>query len=288
MNIKWQEGAPAPVKDAFHTAVLCNGKVYIGGGSISSDRIDIYTPANNSWSPSPIKLSYGYFAMTTLNNQLITAGGMDRSHKVTSKIFSLDGNHLKEFTNMITPRRSATDAGYCKILIITGGVDGKGSTLVSTELFDSSKGQWYNTGDLPSPHYGLQSVIVDNTVYLLGGADAGHSYSKKVFSASLDNLYNHHLKWIIQNDTPGHSSAPVSIQGKHLLTVGGVKENKATRDIHMFNKVSHHWEVIGQTNSGRQGPAAVSVADTKIVVVGGEDNSILNTNTVWIGLLEPL
>jgi len=116
------------VKGAYHTAVLCDGKVYIGGGNNSgvlgsSYRIDVYTPANNSWSPSPINTTCYYFAMTTLNNQLITAGGMDRSNKVTNKIFSLDGDHLKEYTRMITPRSFTTAAGHKGTMIITGGIN---------------------------------------------------------------------------------------------------------------------------------------------------------------------
>ena len=30
VNIKWEEGAPAPVATAFHTAVLYNGAIYVG------------------------------------------------------------------------------------------------------------------------------------------------------------------------------------------------------------------------------------------------------------------
>jgi len=179
VNIKWQDGAPVPVRHASHTAVLCDGKVYIGGGHEAgwnpSYRIDVYTPANNSWSPSPINTTCYWFAMTTLNNQLITAGGMDRSGKVTNKIFSLDGDHLKECTRMIMPRCWATAVGYQGTLIITGGEDNQDRRLATTELFDSttkgwfSTGQWYTTSNLPLPHYRLRSAIIDNTLYLLGG-----------------------------------------------------------------------------------------------------------------------
>jgi len=68
VNIKWQDGAPVPMKGGYHTAVFCDGKVYIGGGDETgrrSYRIDVYTPANNSWSPSPIYTTYSYFASTT-------------------------------------------------------------------------------------------------------------------------------------------------------------------------------------------------------------------------------
>jgi len=277
------------VRGASHTAVLCDGKVYIGGGYEVGRplyRIDVYTPANNSWSPS-INTTYYYFSMTTLNNQLITAGGRDRSDKVTNKIFSLDGDHLKEYTRMITPRWLTTAAGHKGTMIITGGRDDQYRKLSTTELFDSNTGQWYTTSNLPLPHSGLHSVIIDNILYLLGGSKQD-GMSPVVFSAPLDTLSSHQLKWSLQQDTPWCHSVPVSIQGRHLLTVGGVKKIGSsyvcTSNIHMFNKV---WEFIGQIPSARSVPAVVSIADNKIVVVGGYDNKVHCTNTVWIGSCEP-
>ena len=299
VNIKWQDGAPAPVGIVDHTAVWCGGKVYIGGGDedsvgsfigTTSYRIDIYSATNNSWNPSPINTSYKYFAMTTLNNQLITAGGRDRRDKVTNKIFSLDGDNLKEYTRMISPRSHATVAGHQGTLIITGGEDAQYMTLATTELFNSTTGQWYTTSDLPLPHYRLHSVIVKNTIYLLGGYTKANNMSPAVFAAALDTLSSHKLQWSSQQDTPWCRSAPVSIQGE-LLTVGGEKKTRSgyvhTSDINKFNKVSHDWEVIGQIPSARWSPAAVSIADNKIVVVGGKNDKVHYTNTVWIGSCEP-
>ena len=31
VNIKWEEGTPAPVATVAHTAVLFNGAIYVGG-----------------------------------------------------------------------------------------------------------------------------------------------------------------------------------------------------------------------------------------------------------------
>jgi len=303
LNIKWQDGAPMPWPEgvANHTAVLCDEKVYIGGGVETgygvtrcdpSNRIDVYTPANNSWSPSPIKTSYHYFAMTTLNNQVITAGGKDGDNEATNKIFSLDGDHLKEYTRMVTPRFYTTAAGYQGILIITGGKEGEYRILATTELFDSTTEQWYTTSNLPLPHYCLHSVIVHNTLFLLGGMIQDKQSSTAVFTAPLDTISSHQLNWSSQQNTPWCYSAPVSIQGKLLLIVGGEKKKGyrqyvCTSDIHMFNQVSHSWEVIGQIPLARGGPTAVCVADHKIVVIGGSDDSVQCTNTVWIGSYKP-
>ena len=220
MNNKWEEGAPAPVGCYGHTAVWLNGLVYVGGGWKTGYQlsyiINCYDPVNNSWSSS-INTAYCDFAMTTLNNKLVTAGGRDRSDKITSQILLLDAGQLKNYINMITARSHATAAGHQGMLIITGGVDDKGKILSSTELFDSNNDQWYKCSDLPQPHYWLQSVIVDNILYLLSGIDEGYRNSTVVFTAPLNTLSTHQLKWNTHQDTPWCCSAPVSVNGTHLL-----------------------------------------------------------------------
>ena len=241
-----------------HTAVWLNGLVYVGGGYEglleSSYIINCYDPVNNSWSSS-INTTYSYFAMTTLNNKLVTAGGKDRSDKGTTQVFTLNAGQLKKYTKMITARSDATAAGHQGMLIITGGYDDEGKTLSSTELFDSNNGQWYKCSDLPQPHYYLQSVIVDNILYVLGGLNKDDRYSSAVFTAPLDTLSIHQLKWNTHQDTPWCASAPVSVNGTHLLIVGGYKhiggKDTVTSDIHKLNKVSHSWEAIGHIPSAR-------------------------------------
>ena len=285
MNIKWEEGAHAPVDRSNHTAVWLNGLVFVGGGLESGYKasyiINCYDPVNNSWSSS-INSPHSHFAMTTLNNKLVTAAGWDRDHKRTNQILIMDAVQLKNYTKMITARSHATAAGHQGMLIITGGEDDKGKTLSSTELFDSNNGQWHKCSDLPQPHSSLKSVIVDNILYLLGGFKSD-DVSPAVITAPLDTLPTHQLKWNTQQDTPRSFSAPVSICDTNLLIVGGIR----TSDIHKFNKVSHSWEAIGHIPSARYQSAAVSTPDNRIIVIGGENDKHMATNTVWIGSCEP-
>ena len=115
MNIKWEEGAPAPVGLRDHTAVWLNGLVYVGGGrEIGNEEsyiINCYDPVKNSWSSS-INTIYCDFSMTTLNNKLVTAGGQDRSGKKTNQILTMDADQLKNYTKMITAKSYATAAGH--------------------------------------------------------------------------------------------------------------------------------------------------------------------------------
>jgi len=69
--------------------------------------------------------------------------------------------------------------------------------------------------------------------------------------------------------------------------VGGYKNTVAIQDLHMFNKVSHSWKVVGRIPSSRRDLAAAGVADNKIFVIGGRDDKGQYANTVWIGSCEP-
>ena len=282
------------MSDAAHTAVWLNGLVYMGGGietgGKNSFTINCYDPVNNSW--SSINSPYCLFAMTILNNKLLIAGGTDKSNKRTNQILTMDAGQLKNYTKMITARSLATATGHQGMLIITGGRDDTGKVLSSTHLFDSNNGQWwYICNDLPQPQYRLKSAIVDNILYLLGGADKSLSSSPAVFTAPLDTLSRHQLKWKTHQDTPYCSSAPVSVHGTHLLIVGGRKMRKKDyihcSDVYKLNEVSHSWEAIGHIPSARSLSAAVSTADNRVIVIGGVNDKGEHTNTVWIGSCDP-
>ena len=290
MNIKWKEGTPAPVNCYNHTAVWLNELVYVGSGyetvSEASYTINCYNPVNNSWN-SPTKTPCFRFAMTTLNNKLLIVGGEDISYKRTDQILMMDAGKLNKYTKMIMARSCATAVGHQGMLIITGGRDVKGKITSSTELFDSNNGQWCSCSDLPQPHYWLKSVIVDNILYLLGGTNKYYAYSPAVFTAPLDTLSMHRLNWNTEQDSPWCGLTPVCVNSTHLLTVGGFNKGTCTSDILKFNKVSNNWEAMGHIPSERFRPAAVSTADNKVIVIGGENEKREYTNTVWVGSYEP-
>ena len=130
-------------------------------------------------------------------------------------------------------------------------------------------------------------MIVNSNLYLLGGVNKGGYYSPAVFTAPLDTLSTHQLKWNTHQDTPWYASAPVSVNGTHLLIVGGCKDDNCTSDIHKLNKTSHGWEAIGHIPSARDSSTAVSTADNRVIVIGGVNDKRKATNTVWIGSCEP-
>lgn len=281
-----------PVKRAYHTAVWLNELVYVGGGYESdqhgSHRIHIYNPVEDSWS-SPISSPQSLFAMTVVDDYLIIAGGEDKTCKITNKLLVMDDDQLKEYATLRTPRKLATAFGHEKMLIIVGGENERHVKLSTTELLDINTEQWHICSPLPSPHYWLRSVILDNTVYLLGGLDKDGNHSSIVFAASLETLSSHQLKWTSSTNTPWCSSAPLCISHSCLVVVGGVKDtnettkskDKLTTNICHLNKLNCDWEVIGDIPLIRHAVAAVSLING-IIIFGGNNTTRQCTDNVWI------
>ena len=296
-TVKWEELASLAVGRNTHTAVLLGGVVYVGGGlegrnsddDQDSYRLDVYNLTTNQWSPSPITTPYRYFAMTVLDNKLVTAGGATKDNESVKKVVFLNAGQWKDYSEMPTARYCATAVGYCSMLIVVGGtseVEGEWPRVSTTELLDITNGCWYACNNLPSPHQQMQAVIINDKLYLLGGVDKDHRVSPQVFVSSLDTLSTHQLNWQSAPNTPLCGSAPVVLYNKFLLTVGGGKEDdSATSDVYIFSPSTDQWKHLTSIPSARGYPAVVGVAEN-ILVIGGVNTDNEYSNTVWLGILE--
>ena len=232
--------------------------------------------------------------MTVLDDKLIIAGGETKIdyNKVTSKVLVLDKGEWKDYGAMPTARRSAAAVGYQSMLIIVGGdtkVKGERILLATAEILDTTNGCWYTCDHLPVPHCQPKFTIINNTLYLLGEVNENLNPSPQVFSASLDNLSRHQLKWQSLPDIPWRFSAPVVLYNKFLLTVGGRQpsdDNSQTNEVCAFNSLTGLWKRITNIPSARSFPAVVDVAENKIIVLGGLTQQRKFSNKVWVGMFE--
>ena len=102
-TVKWQELAPLPMGRSAHTAVLLGGNVYVGRGiegrsTVDNQynyKLDVYNLTTNQWSSSPITTSYRHFAMTVLDDKLVTAGGVTKNNEVVKKVLVLNAEQWR-------------------------------------------------------------------------------------------------------------------------------------------------------------------------------------------------
>ena len=294
--MEWKEAALLPVGQSAHTAVLLHGSVYVGGGCEGINNDDkaiyglfVYNLTTNRWNTSPIATPHCSFAMTVLDDELIIAGGETKSGAETSKVLALDEGEWKDYSSMPTARCEAVAVGYQSRLIVVGGeafVKGKWRLVATTELLDTINGCWYICDDLPVPHRLLKGSVVNSRLYILGAIGEDNA-SFQVFTASLDNLSSHQLKWQSLPDTPWCLSAPVVLYNKFLLTVGGRKLSDGfsqTTEVCAFDESTGIWRHIVNIPSARSFPAVVGVADNKIIVLGGLTQQRQYSKNVYIGV----
>ena len=299
-TVKWKEIAPLPVCCTVHTAVLLGGSIYVGGGyeresngnKQNSYRLDAYNLIINQWSSSPVTTPSCWFAMTVLDNKLITAGGITKNDDVVKNILVLNAGQWKDYSEMRTARCNATAVGYHSMLIVVGGVikvEGKLIRISTTELLDTTNGCWYTCNNLPSPHQQLKAAIMNDKLYLLGGADEDFKPSPQVFVACLDSHLAHQLNWQSVPNTPLCYSAPVVLCNNILLAIGGRQPSDITSqtcEVYSLNQSTGQWKHLTNIPAARSFPAVVSMDDRMIVIGGMTNQNREYSNTVWIGVFE--
>jgi len=295
IRVTWKEGNPAPVKLWSRTpAVYLNGLIYVAKHG-DTCKIFVFNPIENLWQRS-IKTRCCFFSLVTIHDRLIIVGGVIRAAwystrmQVTNKMFVLDTNtnQWEKYNQMERPRANATAVSHEDMLIITGGcIMNTCMPLSSTELLDTNTNQWFMCANLPQAHYYLQSVIIGNSLYLLGGG----CDSPATYTASLDTLSKHHIIWESIQDAPSCQSGVTSIFGTDLLVIGGHNRVSHTSNMYTFNNATHSWKVVSKIPEARSSPCVTATSDNVIVVIGGmKDNKTGQkgkaTNTVWIGSVD--
>ena len=70
--------------------------------------------------------------------------------------------------------------------IYSGGGYNGSSRLSSIEIYNPTTKQWSSGGNFPENKYVADAVVLDDKVYVIGGATASSVYSNKVFAADLN------------------------------------------------------------------------------------------------------
>ena len=286
-NITWEEGAPTPILSGKFVAqaVSLNGVVYVGSGGSMDDshfRIDTFHPDQNMWGDT-IKTPVTAFALTALMDKLIVAGGETKSKKASNKVLVLEGLELKNHSEMFEKRCDAAAASYHSTMIVVGGLCGR--PVLSTEMYDSNTCQWYKCSDLPQSLYSLQSVVVGDMLYVLGGIKSQDQQSRSVYATQLDKLSSHQIQWKSVSDIPRGGAVAVGLFNKYVLILGG-KSRQDTVHVLKTEKeestVHTSWHLIGTLPRVHYWAAATSM-DDKIVIVGGRGDDANMTTAVSIG-----
>ena len=256
----------------------------MGGGFARGDNNDYivmrYDPSSGEWSQLP-KSTERYFAMASVKDQLLLAGGLGGSTAI--QLWDSEGHHwtTQHYPRMPSGRPQSAAVGYQQYLIVACG--GYKDTV---EALDCSTHQWYSAQPVPVGGRGMTAVIISDYVYI--SSYDWRDGQPHVFSAHLPTLISNATRntttdptWQELPSPPVYGPTLLALQN-HLLLVGRVR-----KELYRYEAEGKKWSKCGELPVGMYAPSCAVLPSGELLVAGGFVKGVGRySQQVWVGSLE--
>jgi hypothetical protein len=262
-------------------ARLPDGRILVVGGYDGDylNSAEVFDPTTNSFSPLGATLSdtrYAPVAASLPDGRVLVAGGYDddtAADVASAEVFNPSTGTFSPVGSMTRPREEAGAAPLADGRILVAGGYDDGTTLDSTEIFDPNTNTFSPGPPLPYITYGpAAAAISGGRILVAGGYDGVYLSSASVFSPS-SNTFGP----VGSLPTPTWGAAGASLpQGRALVAGGydGDLGNSIARAL-IFDPATNAFssDGIGNLIQARDSAAAAELANGRVLVVGGEDDT---------------
>ena len=180
----WTTKASMPTPTAYMEANVIDDKIYVIAGitDISKPTLSssnwVYDPSSNSWNPAAsIPTSVFKYASAVVDNKIYVVGGDGGKSSAVSNLNQIYDPETNSWT--IGPplptavRHAGAGATAGKLaparLYIIGGSNNGYDGVSATQIYDPQTGNWALGAQMPTARLGLEVVVVNDTLYALGG-----------------------------------------------------------------------------------------------------------------------
>ena len=179
----WEKKAPLPNPREGITANTLNDKIYIIGGNIPI--MNVYNPSNDSWNAKTSLIasfsSYSEACSSVVFEGKIHAFGavpLEYSHQIYDPITDswnlgeplIDGYYFS--VACVTTGKNAPKQIY--VFSADRSLWSIDSPKLSSQGYDPNTGNWSLVSEIPSGHLIGGATVLDDKVYVVGGAGAGY------------------------------------------------------------------------------------------------------------------
>ena len=276
-ELKRREVIPFQMSTTIQSVVIGDA-VFVGGGDTNSEysscTIMKFDLQQDEWTTLP-QYSAKWFAMTSLNNQLLLVGGYNIGiQKSTNQIamFVVESAAFQyPYPPMKIARHSSTAVHFFNYIIVAGGSSDQGFVSF-VEVLDIVSRQWYFAQSLPRPQSELKSALIGYTLYLMGGWDkAVHKVGlNELISSAVQNQPMPTL-WEVIEDTPLSYSAPLNVRSL-LYAVGGYNYGNPNSSIYVYQPDTRRWVKVGDLPTARWFCTCSVLPSGEVIVAGGQTN----------------
>ena len=208
---KWQRGKPLPGPRGAPTADFINGTLYAVGGLDASHTPvatnEAYDPKTDSWTEkAPMPTARHHHTSAVVDGKLYVIGGRLLGNSIKSHIDeALSNFNDNEMYNPLNdswtvleqmPTKRSGIAGavspFDSNIYVFGGQDIDGA-FSNTEKYNPEINKWASEEPIPTARYGLESIALDDKIYVIGGRTDSGPYIvdiNEIFDVNNNSTFN--------------------------------------------------------------------------------------------------
>ena len=281
MRLHFKSCADLPIASAKCSCVVIDDVVYVGGCGESKV---IYSYAENEWIGLPA-CPVMCFGLGKLFGRVLTVGGIaSKKAKADVHMFSSESQEwVKGIPPMPTARCFPTVVSHESAIAACGGFSEKVETD-KVEVFKNDIRQWFTKAPLPVPVAHLQSTIIGDSCYFLGGFLS----QKKLFCSTdmlcvtLEDLFDTASPkfqepdlWQTLPGPPAMLLTSANLAGA-LVTIGGTTGVNILNTVCAYSRSTQSWVELGSLPVHCVCAGAASLQSGKTLIIGGFTGGNIN------------
>jgi N-acetylneuraminic acid mutarotase len=139
------------------------------------------------------------------------------------------------------------------------------SLMVTFILTTGMQAQWRDGPNMPTARYGMSAVVLDNIIYVIGGAEAGRNGLGTVETFNpVTGVWSENLPEVHH----ARINAAGAVFDGRIFLFGGSNKNALIPQVEVYNPPRDQWTDITSMPTPREGLCAV-VVDSCIWIIGG-------------------
>jgi N-acetylneuraminic acid mutarotase len=267
----WQPHAPLPVPRTEVAAAPFRGDIAVAGGYLpdgsSTDDVDLYDPASNTWSRLPdLPVGVNHAAAASAGGKLYVVGGYGGPGVRLRSAYVFDGERWRTLAPMPGVRGAAGATVVAGRLYVVGGVGPNGLARRAFAL-NLKTGRWASIPG-PTPREHLAVTAAAGKVYAVAGRLAGIDTNLRAFES-----YSPATKrWTKLAPVPDPRGGTGSAFAKGLVvSVGGEEPQGTIGSVFGYNVTTKRWRRLADLPTPRHGIGVAAIAGRVYVIGGGTE-----------------
>lgn len=295
---RWAILAPMPTgRYSLAATTEADGRIYaLGGfngryGNGFLTTVEVYSPANNSWSagaPMPAPREF-FAAVTAPDGRIYALGGNNTANPLAAwtvlnsmDVFDPTSGRWSPVAGMHDARMSfgATLGPDGRIYAI-GGQDQGNQPLASVEAYTPATNSWVWVASLPTARFGVAAVTgPDGRIYAIGGRTSEAVGAAGTSEVDAYDPRTNTWRRVADLEAPRWGgSAAVAGDGR-IYAFGGIASQRQLPDlVEAYDPLTNRWQPAPPPFSTRDDAAATTGRDGRVYLVGGIDRRRLADGT---------